>query len=314
MKILVTGGAGFIASNLVDNLISQGHDVVIIDNLVTGKKENINPKATFFKEDICNADGLDKIFSEEKPDIVNHHAAQVDLRRSVKEPLYDAQINILGSLNLINLSSKYNVKKFVYASTGGAVYGEPRYLPVDEKHPIDPQSQYGVSKHTVEHYLFVFKQTNNLDYAVLRYPNVYGPRQDPHGEAGVVAIFTEQMLDGKQPTIFGDGTKTRDYVYVDDIITANINVMFKSISSQDEIYNIGWGKEIKDIEIFESVRDALGLDVKPVFDEKRPGEIDRICIDNTKAGKGLDWSPKVKLQEGIKLTTNFYKERRQQLA
>ena len=314
MKILVTGGAGFIASNLVDNLILQGHDVVIIDNLVTGKKENINPKATFFEEDICNADGLDKIFSEEKPDIVNHHAAQVDLRRSVKEPLYDAQINILGSLNMINLSSKYNVKKFVYASTGGAVYGEPRYLPVDEKHPIDPQSQYGVSKHTVEHYLFVFKHTNNLDYAVLRYPNVYGPRQDPHGEAGVVAIFTEQMLDGKQPTIFGDGTKTRDYVYVADIITANINVMFKSISSQDEIYNIGWGKEIKDIEIFESVRDALGLDVKPVFDEKRPGEIDSICIDNTKAGKELDWSPKVKLQEGIKLTTNFYKERRQQLA
>ncbi len=141
----------------------------------------------------------------------------------------------------------------------------------------------------------------------MRYPNVYGPRQDPHGEAGVVAIFTEQMLDGKQLTISGDGTKTRDYVYIDDIITANINVMFKSISSQDEIYNIGWGKEIKDIEIFESVRDALGLSVKPGFDKKRPVEIDRICIYSTKAGKGLDWSPKVKLPEGIKLTTNFYK-------
>ena len=156
MKVLVTGGAGFIASNLVDNLISQEHDVVIIDNLTTGKEENINSKATFYKEDIGNTESLEKIFAEEKPDIVNHHAAQVDLRRSVRDPLYDAQVNIMGSLNLINVSSKHNVKRFIYASTGGAVYGEPRYLPVDENHIIDPQSQYGVSKHTVEHYLFVF--------------------------------------------------------------------------------------------------------------------------------------------------------------
>lgn len=183
MKVLVTGGAGFIASNLVDNLISQGHDVVIIDNLTTGKKENINSKATFYEEDIGNTECLEKIFAEEKPDIVNHHAAQVDLRRSVRDPLYDAQVNIMGSLSLINVSSQHNVKRFIYASTGGAVYGEPRYLPVDEKHIIDPQSQYGVSKHTVEHYLFVFRQTHNLPYTVLRYPNVYGPRQDPHGEA-----------------------------------------------------------------------------------------------------------------------------------
>ncbi|ODS31185.1 MAG: UDP-glucose 4-epimerase [Candidatus Scalindua rubra] len=311
MKVLVTGGAGFIASHLVDSLISQGHDVVIIDNLSTGKRENVNSKAAFFEEDICNTESLEKIFSKEKPDIVNHHAAQIDLRKSVREPLYDAQINILGSLNLINLSNKYNVKKIIYISTGGAVYGEPKYLPVDEKHLINPQSQYGVSKHTVELYLFAFKQTHNLDYAVLRYPNVYGPRQDPHGEAGVVAIFTEQMLDGKQPTIFGDGTKTRDYVYVDDIIDANMNVMFKSVSSHDEIYNIGWGKEIKDIEIFESVRDALGLYVKPIYDKKRQGEIDHICLDSTKAVKGLGWKPKVELQDGIRLTTNFYKERRQ---
>ncbi len=312
MKILVTGGAGFIAYNLVDNLISQGHDVVIIDNLTTGKKENINPKATFYKEDIGNTGSLEKIFAEEKPDIVDHHAAQVDLRRSVKDPLYDAQVNIMGSLNLINVSSKHNVKRFIYASTGGAVYGEPRYLPVDEKHIIDPQSQYGVSKHTVEHYLFVFRQTHNLPYTVLRYPNVYGPRQDPHGEAGVVAIFTEQMFDGKQPTIFGDGTKTRDYVYVDDIISANMKAMFHQADVNGEIYNLGWGKEIKDIEIFEAVRDALGLSVKPIFDEKRPGEIERICIDNTKALEGLDWSPKVELREGVKLTTDFYRESRRQ--
>lgn len=314
MKVLVTGGAGFIASNLVDNLISQEHDVVIIDNLTTGKKENINSKATFYKEDIGNTESLEKIFAEEKPDIVNHHAAQVDLRRSVKDPLYDAQVNIMGSLNLINVSSKYNVKRFIYASTGGAVYGEPRYLPVDEKHTIDPQSQYGVSKHTVEHYLFVFRQTHNLSYTVLRYPNVYGPRQDPHGEAGVVAIFTEQMLDGKQPTIFGDGTKTRDYVYVGDLANTNMIAMFNQTELDGECYNLGWGKEIKDIEVFEAVRDALGLSVEPIFDEKRPGEIDRICLNNTKAVKGLCWSPKVEFQEGIKLTTEFYKERRQQLS
>ena len=314
MKVLVTGGAGFIASNLVDSLISQGHDVVIIDNLTTGKKENINSKAVFYKEDIGNTESLEKIFAEEKPDIVNHHAAQVDLRRSVRDPLYDAQVNIMGSLNLINVSCQYDVKRFIYASTGGAVYGEPGYLPVDEKHTIDPQSQYGVSKHTVEHYLFVFKQTHNLPYAVLRYPNVYGPRQDPHGEAGVIAIFTEQMLDGKQPTIFGDGTKTRDYVYVGDLVNANMSAMFKQTELDGECYNLGWGKEIKDIEVFETVRDALGLSVEPIFDKKRPGEIDRICLNNTKAAKGLGWSPEVEFQEGIKLTTEFYKERRTQLS
>ena len=313
MKILVTGGAGFIASHLVDNLISQGYDVVIIDNLSTGKKDNINPKATIYKEDIGSTERLEEIFAEEKPDIVNHHAAQVDLRRSVGDPLYDAQVNIMGSLNLINVSTKHNVKRFIYASTGGAVYGEPRYLPVDEKHLIDPQSQYGVSKHTVEHYLFVFKQTHNLSYTVLRYPNVYGPRQDPHGEAGVVAIFTEQMFDGKQPTIFGDGTKTRDYVYVGDLVNANMSAMFNEAGLSGEIYNLGWGKEIKDIEVFEAVRDALGLSVEPLFDEKRPGEIDRICLTNTKAAEGLGWSPKVVFREGIKLATEFYKERRTQL-
>ena len=314
MKVLVTGGAGFIASNLVDDLITQGHDVVIIDNLTTGKEENINSKATFYKEDIGNTEGLEKIFAEEKPDIVNHHAAQVDLRRSVGDPLYDAQVNIIGSLNLINISSTHNVKRFIYASTGGAVYGEPEYLPVDEKHIVDPQSQYGVSKHTVEHYLFVFRQTRNLSYTVLRYPNVYGPRQDPHGEAGVVAIFTEQMLDGKQSTVFGDGTKTRDYVYVGDLVSANMSAMFNETDMSGEIYNLGWGKEIKDIEVFEAVRDALGLSVEPLFDEKRPGEIDRICLTNTKAAKGLNWSPQVEFQEGIRLTTEFYKERRTQLS
>lgn len=314
MKILVTGGAGFIASHLVDDLISQGHDVVIVDNLSTGKRENINPKAVFYEEDICNTENLEKIFSKEGPDIVNHHAAQVDLRKSVSGPLHDAKINIMGSLGLMNLASKYNVKRFIYISTGGAVYGEPKYLPVDEKHTIDPQSQYGVSKHTVEHYLYVFRLTHGLNYIVLRYPNVYGPRQDPHGEAGVVAIFAEQILDGKQPTIFGDGTKTRDYVFVKDIISANTNVMFNQANIDGEIFNIGWGKEVKDIEIFESVRDALGAGIGPIYDKKRQGEIDHICIDSTKIEKRLNWKPLTTLQEGIRQTASYYKEKKQQAA
>jgi Nucleoside-diphosphate-sugar epimerases len=194
----------------------------------------------------------------------------------------------MGSLNLVNVSSQYNVKRFIYASTGGAVYGEPRYLPVDEKHIINPQPQYGVSKHTVEHYLFVFRQTHNLPYAVLRYPNVYVPRQDPHDQSGVVAIFIEQRLDGKQSTVLGDGAKERDYVYVGGLVNANMRAMFNDAGLSGEIYNLGWGKKIKDIQVFEAVRDTLDLSVVALFDVKRPEVIDRICLNNTKATKWLE--------------------------
>jgi len=304
VKTLVTGGAGFIASHLVDRLIDEGHSVVVVDNLSAGRFENVNKSATFYKIDICNSTALELIFKKEKPEVVNHHAAQVNVRKSVDTPMYDANVNILGSLNLCELSRKFQVKKFIYASTGGAVYGEPKSLPVKETCPVEPISQYGVSKHTVEHYLYIFYKLYGLNFTVLRYPNVYGPRQSPHGEAGVIAIFSEQILKNKRPTIFGDGSKTRDYVYVGDIITANMTVL--NNSGNGEIYNLGWGREITDYEVFETVRRALLSNIEPIFGQKRPGEIEHISLDSSKATKALGWKPKITFEEGVNLATKYY--------
>jgi len=304
VKTLVTGGAGFIASHLVDRLIDEGHSVVVVDNLSAGRFENVNKSATFYKIDICNSTALELIFKKERPEVVNHHAAQVNVRKSVDTPMYDANVNILGSLNLCELSRKFQVKKFIYASTGGAVYGEPKSLPVKETCPVEPISQYGVSKHTVEHYLYIFYKLYGLNFTVLRYPNVYGPRQSPHGEAGVIAIFSEQILKNKRPTIFGDGSKTRDYVYVGDIITANMTVL--NNSGNGEIYNLGWGKEITDYEVFETVRRAFLSNIKPIFGQKRPGEIEHISLDSSKATKALGWKPKITFEEGVNLATKYY--------
>ena len=304
MKILVTGGAGFIASHLVDRLIDEGHSVVVVDNLSAGRYENVNKSATFYKIDICDFTALELIFKKERPEVVNHHAAQVNVRKSVDTPMYDANVNILGSLNLCELSRKFQVKKFIYASTGGAVYGEPKSLPVKETCPVEPISQYGVSKHTVEHYLYIFYKLYGLNFTVLRYPNVYGPRQSPHGEAGVIAIFSEQILKNKRPTIFGDGSKTRDYVYVGDIITANMTVL--NNSGNGEIYNLGWGREITDYEVFETVRRSLLSNIEPIFGQKRPGEIEHISLDSSKATKALRWKPKITFEEGVNLATKYY--------
>ena len=304
MKILVTGGAGFIGSNLVDQLIEKGHHVAVVDDLSTGKEENIHEKAEFYNIDICDAKSLEEVFKKTQPEIVYHHAAHANVRKSVETPVYDANINILGSLNLCQLSKKYQIKKFIYASTGGAVYGEPKQLPANETTPPEPLSHYGVSKHTVEHYLYVFYTLYNLNFTILRYPNVYGPRQSPHGEAGVVAIFSELMLKDKQPTIFGDGSKTRDYVYVDDIVRANLAVLGNI--GNGEIYNLGWGKEISDIEVFLAVRRALNSEIDPIMGQKRHGEVDRICLDHSKARREIKWSPEVTFEEGVKKATQYY--------
>lgn len=306
MKILVTGGAGFIASHLVDRLVADGHHVVVVDNLSAGRRENVNPKALFYEVDICDAVSLEEVFKKEKPEVVDHHAAHVNVRKSVEMPAYDANINILGSLNLCELSKQYQIKKFIYVSTGGAVYGEPKVLPVKETCPVEPLSQYGVSKHTVEHYLYIFYKLYGLNFTILRYPNVYGPRQSPHGEAGVVAIFSELLLQNIRPTIFGDGSKTRDYVYVDDIINANMIVL--NNVGNGEIYNLGWGKEISDLEVFRTVRRALASNIEPIFGKKRPGEIDHISLDSSKAMEKLKWKPKVTFEDGIKLATQYYQK------
>lgn len=305
MKVLVTGGAGFIGSHVVDALVQASHDVVVVDDLSMGKREQVHPAARFYRVDIRDRQALEEVFRIERPEVVNHHAAQGNLRRSMTEPSFDASVNIVGSLNLFELALAHTARKFVNISSGGAVYGEPQRLPVDECHPICPMSAYGMSKHTVEQYLRLFDGCG-LDYTILRYANVYGPRQNPKGEAGVVAIFSRQMLAGEQPTIFGDGTKTRDYVYVGDVVAANLLAMTATRAS-GRSYNIGLGREISDRQIFELVRNAVGATVKPILTSKRPGEIDRICLDASLAKTELGWEPATSLEEGIARTVAFYR-------
>lgn len=308
MKILVTGGAGFIASNIVDALINMGHELVIIDNLSTGRMENINPGAKFYKMSIRD-EAVAGIFEKEKPDIVNHHAAQIDVRRSGDDPVTDAEDNILGSLNIITNCVKNEVKKLIYASTGGAIYGDPEYIPADENHPINPISQYGVSKHTVEHYIYVYGILHGLEYTILRYANVYGERQNPFGEAGVVAIFATQMLTGIQPTIFGPGDKTRDYIHISDIVSANIAAMERG---KNTICNIGTGVETSDQQVYDTLADVLEYKNSPSYADVRKGEVYRISLDCSKAKEDLSWSASLSFPEGIKRTAEYYKALAQQ--
>jgi len=307
MKTLVTGGAGFIGSNVVDKLIDFGHEVVVVDNLVTGRRDNLNPKAKFYEMDIRDPK-LAEVFEAEKPDYVNHHAAQIDVRKSVLDPAFDAESNVIGSINLLELSRTHKIKKIIYASTGGAIYGDPEYIPADENHPIQPLSPYGITKHVVEHYLYLYGVNYGLKYTILRYPNVYGPRQDPHGEAGVVAIFTERMLNGMQPAIFGDGKQTRDYVFVGDIAEANIFAIDKG---DGEIYNIGSAVETTVNELFETLKEILNFDMAPIYAEKRVGEVYRISITNDKVEKDFGWKPHTKLIDGLEKTVNYYLRRHQ---
>lgn len=304
MKFLVTGGAGFIASHIVDSLIYDGNEVVVVDDLSTGKEANLNPKAKFYKIDICSSE-ISAVFEMEKPDYVNHHAAQISVVRSTLEPELDIRLNIIGSLNIIEQSVKYGVKKLIYASTGGAIYGEPEYLPADEEHPVKPLAPYGIDKHTVEHYLYMYNVLYGLKYTVLRYANVYGPRQDPHGEAGVIAIFSQKMLNGERPRIFGDGTATRDYVYVGDVVEANMIAIEKGNGG---IYNIATNRETSVNELFNLLKKEFSFDQEAIYENKRPGEVQRIYLTNEKAKRELGWVPKVSFEEGIKRTVEFYRK------
>ncbi len=304
MKVLVTGGAGFIGSNLVDRLLERGAGVSVVDNLFTGFEENLNPKAKFYRVDVREKDKLREVFEAEKPDYVHHLAAQMDVRKSVEEPTFDAENNILGGLNVITSSLESGVKKIVYASTGGAVYGEPQYLPVNERHPINPICQYGISKHTFEHYLYLYRYLYGLNYTVLRYPNVYGPRQNPKGEAGVNAIFIGMMLKGETPTIFGDGRQLRDYVYVGDVIEANTLAMEKG---DGEIYNIGSGVGISVNKIYSMLSELLSFNKPPIYAPPRPGEIEKVYLDSSKVQKELGWKPKVSFEDGLRKTISWFR-------
>jgi len=302
MKVLVTGGAGFIGSHVVDALIQQGYQVVVVDNLSTGRLENINPATTFYQVDICNSE-LEGIFEKERPELVNHQAAQTVIQKSNEDPAFDAKQNILGSLNLILQCLRFGVKKIVYASSAG-IYGEPKYSPVDESHPINPISYYGISKHTVEHYLHLAHLQHMLSYVVLRYSNVYGPRQNPEGEAGVVAIFTRQMLQGERPTIFGKGDKTRDYIHVSDVVTANLLAMERDGNG---VYNIGTEVESTDQEMFNLLAELTGYQSNPHYASVRKGEIYKISLDWSKAQKEFGWQPRFLFREGLRETVNYYR-------
>lgn len=303
MRILVTGGAGFIGSNIVDRYINAGHTVCVVDNLSTGNKKNINRKAKFFKIDI-RSKRLEEIFKKFKPHIVNHHAAQIDVRKSVNDPLFDADVNILGTINLLNLSVKYRVGKFIFASTGGAIYGEQEKFPADESHPTNPVSPYGVAKLCAEQYIKYFNIQYKLPFVCLRYSNVYGPRQNPHGEAGVVAIFIQKLLDGKTPVINGDGLQTRDFVYVSDVVDANLKATTSDFSG---ILNIGTSIETSIKTIYTLITKGLNMNKEPVFGPAKPGEQRRSCITNLLAREKIGWSPVYTLENGLKETIEYFK-------
>jgi UDP-glucose 4-epimerase len=304
-KILVTGGAGFIGSHVVDLFLAQGYEVVIVDDLSTGRASNLNPQAKFYRMDIRSPE-IRNVFEVERPDYISHHAAQMDVRRSVAQPLFDADVNILGSINLIECAKEFGVERFVYISTGGAVYGEPERLPCDEAHPINPICQYGASKHTVEHYLYMYHVNYGLKYTVLRYPNVFGPRQDPHGEAGVVAIFTGKMLAGEPVTVNGDGEQTRDFVYVGDC--AQANYLAVTVDHEPGIYNLGWGRPTSINEIFFTLAKVTGYPNPVQYGPAKVGETRHIYLDAAKANRDLGWAPTLTLEEGLEKTVAYFKE------
>ena len=299
MRILVTGGAGFIGSHVSCAYLVAGHEVAIADDLSSGCQKNLPAGAKFFQVDIRDMEALQRVFAEFQPTVVNHHAAQMDIRRSLREPLFDANVNVIGSLVVFELSVKHGVKRVIFASSGGAIYGEPKVIPVTEDARELPISHYGVTKLAVERYLNVYKHVYGIDFVILRYANIFGPRQNPHGEAGVVAIFAGQMLREEVPTVFGDGTKTRDYVFVEDIARANLLALSKG---EGEICNLGCGAQISDYEIFDVIRRDVGFDREPQYAPKRPGEIEHIALDARRAALQLGWNPKVGLAEGIAKT------------
>jgi UDP-glucose 4-epimerase len=304
MKILVTGGAGFIGSHVADAYVAAGHEVGIIDNLSSGVRENINPKAKFWQGSITDADFVDGVVREFKPEVLNHHAAHIHVGRSVADPLFDATVNIDGTINLMqSLVGVGSCKKVIFASTGGAMYGD-KQTPFTEDMAEAPLSPYGVSKRAAELYLGFYQEQYGIKFISLRYANVYGSRQNPHGEAGVVSIFAKNILENKQPVINGDGKQTRDYVFVEDVAKANALALQYNKSG---VFNIGTGIETDVNEIFRLMNREFGADWREVHGPPRPGEQGTSSLSFEKARKELGWEPKVKLAEGIKITVKWFK-------
>lgn len=304
MKVLVTGGAGFIGSHVVDRLVEEGHQVVVVDNLSTGKKKNVNRAATLYKLDIQSG-RLEKVFRNERPNIVIHLAAQVSVRLSVENPMLDAQVNVLGTMNILHQAALHGARKVIFSSSGDAIYGEQDVHPAPESHPARPLSPYGISKLCGEHYLSYFQRVSGIQVVSLRYASVYGPRQDPQGEAGVVAVFIRKMLNNEQPIINGNGRQTRDFVFVDDVVQANLAVMGQESQGT---YNVGTGVETSVNELFQVLAGLTGSPCKEVHGPAKMGEQMRSVIDCSKLKQELGWEPEVNLTEGLEKTVAYFKD------
>lgn len=305
MKVLVTGGAGFIGSHVVDRLILEGHEAVVVDNLVTGKRRNINRAARFYKMDVQSW-RLERVFRNERPNVVMHLAAQMDVRKSVEDPMFDAQVNVLGTLNVLQQAVKHGVRKVIFSSSGGAIYGEQETYPAAENHVLKPLSPYGLSKLCGEQYLSYFQRVSGLQAVSLRYANVYGPRQDPEGEAGVVAIFIQKMLNNEQAVINGNGRQTRDFVFVDDVVEANLAVMGQETQGT---FNVGTGVETSINDLFRILVQHTGSTCKEVHGPAKKGEQARSVIDSTKLRHEVSWEPKADLSDGLKKTVEYFRSR-----
>jgi len=303
-KILVTGGAGFIASHIADALIAAGDEVHILDDLSGGKIENLNASAQFHELDIRTPEAA-ALFEEFRFDTLVHHAAQMDVRKSVADPSFDSDVNIRGTLNLLEAGRRNGLKKVVFASTGGAIYGEPSYAPQDESHVLQPLSPYGITKLCVEKYLAYYRHQFGLEYVALRYGNVYGPRQNPHGEAGVVAIFSRRMLAGDNVMINGDGLQTRDYVFVEDVVRANLAALrFK----ESGIFNVGTGIETSVVDLFRLIREFTESPIEEKHAPEQPGEQRRSVLSAALANEKLSWSPQVDIKNGLSRTVNWFRD------
>lgn len=308
MRALVTGGAGFIGSALVDSLIDEGATVSVIDDLSRGRHEQVNRAAAFHQYDVSD-DGIGDLVDEINPDIVFHEAAQIDVRRSVSEPLLDTRINVLGTVNLLQACATAGVRRMVFASSGGAVYGDTDLLPTPESHECAPASVYGAAKLAGEKYGAVFHQLYGLEFVGLRYANVYGPRQDPHGEAGVVAIFCERLLSRDAATINGDGRQTRDYVHVEDVVKANLRAAKSTVLGA---FNIGTGRQCTVTELFSQLARAAGVTTPPGHGPAKAGEQQRSCLDISRASEVLGWSPQITLEAGLSRTFDWFRRRREE--
>lgn len=305
MKVLVTGGAGFIGSHLVDRLVQEGHEVVVVDNLSTGKRRNLSRAARFCKLDIQSS-RLERVFRNERPNIVMHLAAQMDVRKSVEDPVFDAQVNVLGMLNVLQQAVRHGVRKVVFSSSGGAIYGDQEIYPAPESHATQPLSPYGISKLCGEQYLSYYQRVSGLQMVSLRYANVYGPRQDPDGEAGVVAIFIQKLLNNEQAIINGNGRQTRDFIYVEDVVEANLAMMGQETQGT---YNVGTGKETSINDLLRILIAHTNSTCKEVHGPAKKGEQARSVIDSSKLSQELSWEPRTEITEGLKRTVDYFRER-----